>query len=67
MFKLALIFAVLLSIAPIISAQQQIYKWRDEKGQLHFSNAPAIGASRPKLIPKDLQGLADVWDVKEHK
>lgn len=43
---LMLPFFLLLSTPPSIPAQQ-IYKWKDERGQWHFSNTPSHKGARP--------------------
>lgn len=50
--------ALLVSFVPAANAQQ-VYKWRDQKGQWHFSNAPSSGAKAEKVKGLDLRPRAD--------
>ena len=42
-------FVLLVFLAPA-SLAQQIYKWKDEKGRWHFSNAPPAGITVEKVM-----------------
>ena len=58
--------ALLVSIVSAANAQQ-VYKWKDQKGQWHFSNTPHSGSKaekvksldlRPRTIPPSSQGTS---------
>ncbi len=50
-FALAGVLAVLLPVSAL--AQSGVYKWKDEKGKIHFSNVPRDGAElvAPETAP----------------
>lgn len=46
-----LLLAIIL-LVPSVSFSQQIYKWKDDKGQWHFSHTPPAGA-KTEIVGED--------------